>query len=349
VDVTDKQLTDATASFKFKLRNEGEGSSTETNGVMMEFTNVDITNLDLGSFDRCATGSGSVPVCDENSDMPTDVIELYVDGDTATSGVITAEYTGDPQTAGINYRGWIYDENDMALNPYPYNDKEDQDDGDSAVYERYVSRYPSEDLSAVPEPDNPSTYDPSNNPPYKRAARNASFSFTEYETTSTTLSPTETTVAASPETWDIGSTLNSETRERSITIENTGSVGTSISVSGGSGLSTSGVPSELDAGQSASFTVTLDADNYNGDSIVISYAGGEVIIPISVTVVDDEDLIVEESESIEDFDGCSFLHFDVWGSSIACNDNYGNDWEDEVNLGEEVMAGFTDATLYVDF
>jgi len=167
------------------------------------------------------------------------------------------------------------------------------------------------------------------------------------------ISEKETTLTASPDSWDLGSVSPGSTRQRSITIENTGDVSTEVAVSGGSGLSFSGVPNQLDTGESDSFTVTLDAGSYNGDSIAVSYAGGSNIIPVSANIVDDGDLIEEDSEQVDDIHSCRWVT-DVWGpdspESTCDEEPYDVDFVDEhIGIDSEAMNGFSEATLQVEF
>lgn len=335
VNISDITVSSNAVDFKINLKNDRAISNKKSSGVYFRLTEASVQSISLGGFDYCiAADDMSTSECDQSSEIPSGVVELYVEGDEATSGVIKANIT-DPQLAKVQHRGWIRDSGDTTFNPYAH------------AFESYIARTPDEGNEIDPKTPKPQLQ---NNPPFSRAAHNSTFDITQYPTHETFIGPSETSLTASPESWDLGSVSSGSNHDLTVTIENTGDVGTDISVSGGSGLSISGVPSNLEAGQSASFTVTLDADNYNGDSITISYAGGEEIIPISLTVVDDDDLIVKDSERIYDPHDCTWL-VDVWGSDagIACNDEWYMEWVDDVYLNDEVMNGFSEATLYVEF
>lgn len=158
-----------------------------------------------------------------------------------------------------------------------------------------------------------------------------------------------TTLEASPNSWDLGSIAPGNSYDGSFTIENTGTFDTDISISGGSGISISGEPNELEAGESDSFSATLDADNYDGDSLTVTYDGGTFSIPISATLVGDGDLVEDDSQSVSDPHFCIW-QADIWGEdrSINCDDQGYMDWVDEVEIEEEALDGFVGATLTVE-
>lgn len=332
--VINRSSSGSEASFKVRLENEGEFSRTANNGIHLRVTDASVTSVALGGFDRCLAASDvSVSACEQRSDVPAGVIELYVDGDSATSGIIEATVS-DPSSAAVHHRGWIRDIGDTTFNPYAQN------------YERYIARTPGQGNEIDPKQATPQSQ---RNPPFARAAYDDGFAITQYATHETFIGPNQTTVTASPATWEVGDVPTGETRQRSITLENTGDIGTDIGVSGGPGLSFSGVPGHLDAGASGSFSVTLDADAYDGDSIVVSYKGGRLVIPVSATVVNAEEYIREESESFSDENFC--WEVDVWGpdSGIACNGDESREWVDTEDIDDEAYNGFVDATLDVEF
>lgn len=162
--------------------------------------------------------------------------------------------------------------------------------------------------------------------------------------------PEESTVLeASPDSWDLGSIFPGNSYDKSFTIENTGELDTDVSVSAGSGLSISGEPDKIESGESSSFSVTLDADDYGGGSLTIAYDGGTFSIPISATIVSDGDLVDDDWESISDPHFCIW-GADIWGADypITCDDQDYMDWVDEVDIDEEAIDGFQSATLTVE-
>ena len=348
VSVGDKTVEEDGASFSISLQNVGGSSSMNGNGVMINKDSISITNINTGGFDDCLAGT-AIDGCDVTDGVPSDVVELYTDDDAAISGIITAEYDGEPAEAAIEYRGWIYDDTSAVINPVLFDHEDDSVVRATASYEPYITRYPSENTEGLPTADNPSEFTASDNPPYARAAHDDSFDITDYETEFESLSPVETSVTASPDAWDLGSIDPGSTHSTEITLENTGEIDTGIDISAGSGLSVSGTPDELAAGAQDSFELTLDASNYGGDSVTIGYAGGSFSIPISATIVDDGDLLEEDWQAISDPHPCIWAA-DIWGEyyPITCDDQDYMDWIDQVDFDEEVLNALVDVTLTVE-
>ena len=348
VNIVDKQVGEGSASFRIQLQNNGESSSSVSNGVSIDVANANLNDISLGGFDTCATGSDGLPSCDKVSDIPDSTVELYVDGDSATSGQITVDYTGDSRQSTVDYRGWIYDESDMVINPYPNYGSASKRRG--ASYERYVSRYPDEDTSAITGPNNPPEYPGSDNPPYQRAAYNETFSVTDYETVSATIASFEPQISSNPSIWDIGAVSEGDMVSTSITLTNEGESQSDISVSSGSGISTSGVPGSVDVGESDSFTATVDAGEYNGGQIQIDYTGGTLRIPIDITVIQSGDITDTETEELSDE---AFCHpfADLWNRDDPPEDcdSSTRDWSDTLDLGYEERTGLTEAELTIEY
>ncbi|WP_276301039.1 PKD domain-containing protein [Halorussus lipolyticus] len=164
---------------------------------------------------------------------------------------------------------------------------------------------------------------------------------------SVTISSSTTSVVADPETWDIGSTLESGTRTKTIHITNEGDDPTDVSISGGSGLSISDAPSALNAGETASFQVTLDADQYDGTPVVVTHEGGKTAIPLSVTVIGDDELTRTEDASVEDEHNCGGFITDVYGDQWTFCDVSGRVWSDTANIPSDEYAGIDSAELRV--
>ena len=351
VSVTNRTIEEDGASFFINLENDGGSSSVDTNGIMINKDDISITEINTGSFDHCLAGT-AIDGCEVEDDLSSDVVELYTDEDFASSGIIRAEFDGDPAEAGIEYRGWIYDDTSAVINPTLFDHQDNFEVRAAASYEPYITRYPNENTDGLPTAENPSDFTASDNPPYARAAYDESFDITDYETVFKSLSPVETSVTASPETWDLGAIGTESTHTTEIALENTGEISTDIDISTGAGLSVEDAPDELASGTQDSFDLTLEASDYSGGSVVVEYAGGTLSVPISTTIVDDEDLVDEESVNINDPDPCIWK-VDVWGedAGIGCGepeDMY-RKHIDDVSLDDEVIDGFESATLYVEF
>lgn len=340
IEIVDITASDEGAEFRVEL-GQNIDTATASGGVHLNFDGAEVQSVNLGGFDRCMTGGdNSVSGCGTDEGVDSGVLELYVSGERsdsgniAISGTIDVTFT-DGENAKVSHRAWIRQRDATTYNPY------------AKAYERYIARSPTEGDEI--DPKNPEA-ELQENPPFARASYDSDFDITEYPTEETFIGPDETSVAVSPETWDLGSIAPGETYNLDVTVENTGEVSSVISISSGSGLSASGVPTELGQGSSETFTVTLEADDYDGDSITISYAGGVETIPISTALVRDDNLIEEDDESIRDPHNCIFI-LDVWGpdKGLICDGEESVDWVDDVSLDEEVLNGFVEATLYVEF
>lgn len=153
-------------------------------------------------------------------------------------------------------------------------------------------------------------------------------------------------IRAAPETWEIGQVTSGTIEETSVTIENTGDVTTDISVAGGAGLSITDAPGQLSPGETGSFTARLDASNYDGAPIVVSFSGGKLVIPVELTVVKDEDLTDSWTEELSDeFYDCAFIS-DVTGPDDPCGER---DWSDDIRLDSDELAGLASATLTIEY